>query len=528
MRYGETAESLVFYMPSRPVIGWIAAVLIAAVLLVCLGFIGLVGYHLGWLFLPIGLFLGAIALLVLGALFLAFTQRYLATTFVDITRERLVLKIILWGREQIKTHKLREHSVARLYWGDPRLLRRGHTPRRPQGVELVVEGGRVNSSPVFGDALSWGEQDWIVWRINSFLGGASDADAQEPALRTPDTAPVAITGLPSEPLPPPEGILVHFEEDVSGTRIVFPNTMQTGSRRGAGSVVVGAVWAAGSLFYMLELRQEELGGMLILGAFGGVGLLVTLASLARLFGRSRLTITPERITFRMTLLGIGPWTTLPMSDVISVQGNAIRTAGKQISLHHQLRDAVREQAELDWLMGEIALRIQAARTGTLVPPVHRRRRQQPVRQADAIREPPTGTVPYDVHLRPRPSGNDLNTLLPAQVGPFRREPFEAIGQAGSGPIYVEYGSDEGEVFVEFGICPDSHDACNAVVVAQAEAYEPGAAEDFSPKTEPSFYRMVAPNGAFMAWSRGNYFFSASVHGAGGEPTLGRFMDAFPY
>ena len=86
---------------------------------------------------------------------------------------------------------------------------------------------------------------------------------------------------------------------------------------------------------------------------------------------SRLTISPERIAFRTTLLGILPfyWKTLPTADVISVDSVKICMANRAISYDDQFRDAVRNQAEANWLAGEIALRIQAARSGASVPPI---------------------------------------------------------------------------------------------------------------------------------------------------------------
>ena len=55
-------------------------------------------------------------------------------------------------------------------------------------------------------------------------------------------------------------------------------------------------------------------------------------------------------------------------------------------------------------------------------------------------------------------------------------------------------------------------------------------QQISLNTEPSFYKAITrqPSRAFVAWTRGRYYFSAWVPGAKGEEVLDRFMGAFPY
>jgi hypothetical protein len=127
----------------------------------------------------------------------------------------------------------------------------------------------------------------------------------------------------------------------------------------------------------------------VFGVFGAFGLLLLFMGLARLFGRSRLTISRERITFRTTLLGIVSfcWKTVRTADVIGVgptkrpitgppTGHVIRTASRGIFHNDQFRDVVRNAAEANWLAGEIALRIQAARPGASLPPIRHRSSQE--------------------------------------------------------------------------------------------------------------------------------------------------------
>ncbi len=289
----ETDEELIFYIPPRPVVGWIAAVLITAVLLACLGFLGFVVYHAGWFVLPFALFVGAIAFIVLGFFFLAVTQRYLTKTFVYVTHGRLVLETILWGREDLERHKLSEQSFARLYWGDPKLWRRSkHIPRTPQGVQIVLEDPSDYSVPVFGGSLAWGEQDWIVWRINRFLGKATNDDVPKGVPTMAETVPIAVEGLPDEPLPPPDGIKVRIEEGVFETQFLFPSTMEMGSRKGVGSVIVGGAIAGFVFFHVIPNVVRDKVGLVFAWVWGLLGLLVALMGLLHLFGRGRLTITP--------------------------------------------------------------------------------------------------------------------------------------------------------------------------------------------------------------------------------------------
>jgi len=69
-----------------------------------------------------------------------------------------------------------------------------------------------------------GELDWVEWRINRFLGKATDAE---------------IEGLPDEPIAPPKATRIRIEEDHFETRINCPNTAETGSYSGIVSAIFG-------------------------------------------------------------------------------------------------------------------------------------------------------------------------------------------------------------------------------------------------------------------------------------------------
>jgi len=139
-----------------------------------------------------------------------------------------------------------------------------------------------------------------------------------------------------------------------------------------------------------------------------------------------------------------------------------------------------------------------------------------------------GPIPYQIDQRAMPSGEDLETLLPVKVGPFRRGTIDDPDDARNTPIYAEYHSDRGEIFVELGVCGDPASAQIAVETSKAEtdAEFPDAAQLLSLKAEPSFFKSNTPLGAFMSWTRGRYYFSA--HARSGEEDLDRFMEAFPY
>ncbi len=210
-------------------------------------------------------------------------------------------------------------------------------------------------------------------------------------MTEPEPAVAVIEGLPKEPLAPPKGSKIRIEEGVFATRIHFPGTVVMDSQKGIGTSLVGLAVSASAFFYIVDnWRGPSLAHAtsMACGAGGLFGLLLLFAGLVRLFGRSVLTVSPEWITFRTALLGIVPfyWKRLRTADVISVgstkkprsrsgrvtgpsKGHVIRTASREIRYADQLRDAVRDEAEANWLAGEIALRIQAVRSRASLPPL---------------------------------------------------------------------------------------------------------------------------------------------------------------
>ncbi|HKB02161.1 MAG TPA: hypothetical protein VKD90_08075 [Gemmataceae bacterium] len=138
-----------------------------------------------------------------------------------------------------------------------------------------------------------------------------------------------------------------------------------------------------------------------------------------------------------------------------------------------------------------------------------------------------GEVPYGIADRPMPEGEDLDILLPHRVGPYVREPVKPPTRKGH-PIYANYRNGAATVFVELGICASAGGAWMAVETAKAETSGefPDIPQVVIRGRDVSCLRTVSPLGAFLAWTRGRYYFSA--HAKGGEADLDAFVRAFPY
>jgi hypothetical protein len=131
---------------------------------------------------------------------------------------------------------------------------------------------------------------------------------------------------------------------------------------------------------------------------------------------------------------------------------------------------------------------------------------EPVPQPGNVALRPDAPIPYRIDKRPVPRGEDFDELLPLQVGPFRREGLDIPNDLRKSSIYAKYSSDDGEIFVELGVCDDPETAWMAVEtsIAETEAELLDAAQAFSLKTEPSFFKTNTRRGAFMSWTRDRY------------------------
>lgn len=152
-------------------------------------------------------------------------------------------------------------------------------------------------------------------------------------------------------------------------------------------------------------------------------------------------------------------------------------------------------------------------------------------------KPLNGTAPYGIEKRPMPAGLNLDELLPKQVGPYTRTSIEKSSQRGAPPssieidgdsVYATYAAGDKEIFVEFAVTSSPENAQTALDVAATEVTGkfPSDPRFGSIGTEPSYLNVNNQSGAFCAWTRGGYYFSASAKG--GEAHLNLFMQSFPY
>jgi len=149
--------------------------------------------------------------------------------------------------------------------------------------------------------------------------------------------------------------------------------------------------------------------------------------------------------------------------------------------------------------------------------------------------PPDGHIPYDIDQRPMPAGEDMERLLPAQIGAFRRQAMNIPNDTRNTIIEAQYHSDYGVtdgidhgISFTIGIYDHPAGVQEAIDIAHVEVCSGIENSDIqlSLKTEPSFFKVNRPTDAFMAWTRGGYYFSA--HARSGDDDLDRFMEAFPY
>lgn len=139
-------------------------------------------------------------------------------------------------------------------------------------------------------------------------------------------------------------------------------------------------------------------------------------------------------------------------------------------------------------------------------------------------------VPYAIDRRPMPIGLDLDRLLPQQVGPYARASIEGPPlQPDGDSLYARYRSGATEIFVEFAVMSRAELAQEILRVAAGDAA--GGVFPTDPTfgaigKEPSYLKTTNANGAFFAWTRGVYYFSA--HAKSGQAALDAFLQAFPF
>ena len=153
----EVDGQLVLHLPSRPgrVLKATAGFVFALAALPVVGRYVAAGdaFVFGLFIVSLGVPL-VVILLVWGTLAV---QRHATGTFVLITRETLIVKTVLLGKEKIRKYALTGQSRASQLVQSP-----NEDPSPASGISITTKKGEVE----FGEGLSQGERDWIEWRVN--------------------------------------------------------------------------------------------------------------------------------------------------------------------------------------------------------------------------------------------------------------------------------------------------------------------------------------------------------------------------
>jgi hypothetical protein len=379
IEWHETEQELVLHLPSR---AWrMIRPLLGTAAFFTLFVLGIAYASDGWLTGVIGM--AAVPATLLYIAYAIMRDAYLTDALVTIAPEQVIVKTVRRGRETVRKFMLKPRSRA-WQWCPRQATSRSPEPR-PGGIVIAgptydPEAGddpKDRSKPRFGGNMTLGEMDWVQWRVNLFLdrhGHAAGAESNEASPR------------------PPQNVLIQIDEDRFETRILFPNTVATGSFTGVWVFVIGVVLLTISCAPLGVIWRDAeqmdwpqlLKMVAYLGVFGILGLAGASNGLVQLFGKRQLTISPKKVRYSATVLGIGAWRTLATADIVSVwdpskrdathrpnkdiasAGDAvIRTARRQMPLR-AVQDAVGNRADTRWLAGEISHHIVAARVESAV------------------------------------------------------------------------------------------------------------------------------------------------------------------
>ncbi|MHC4085477.1 MAG: hypothetical protein ACYSU5_09775 [Planctomycetota bacterium] len=105
-------------------------------------------------------------------------------------------------------------------------------------------------------------------------------------------------------------------------------------------------------------------------------------------------------------------------------------------------------------------------------------------------------LPYEIAGRPIPTGDQADTLLPLQVGSFRRQSVRTPQDIHKGSFYATYSRYRSTVNVELSICATASDSQMAIGRAKAEtdAEFPDANQLFVKWQEMTCLRTVCVHG----------------------------------
>jgi hypothetical protein len=380
IEWGETERELELHLPSRG--GRLIGQLLPGAVFFAPFVLFVVYASDGWLPAVIGM--TAVPAILLYIAYAKMRADYLTDTRVTITTEQVIVVANRGGHARVKEFTLRPRSRA--WQWTPRQATSGSPEPKPQGIVVADEtydseaGGDPDdrSKARFGGNLTPGEIDWLEWRVNLFLYRDGRSVANAPNEPEEDTAR--------------QKGLVRIDEGQFGTRISFPNTVTTGSYTGIGSLFVGVVLlticCAPLLIIWNGAERMSLPQLLLqvayVGIFGLLGVAGTSNGLVQLFGRRRLTISPQWVEYSASVLGIGVWWTLhtaeivsmwdplkriatrpPNKDMASAGGAVIRTARRELPLR-AVQEAMRSGTDPQWLAEEICRHLVAARSQYVV------------------------------------------------------------------------------------------------------------------------------------------------------------------
>ncbi len=123
-------------------------------------------------------FLGVLGFIVLLLSVIYFGALHWTDTSVLVTPKHYVVKTVFLGKEDIEQHEITEKSQAWRLTGKNMAGRYRDTGGGSvmQWIEIGTQGGESR----FGYGLSKEEADWVVSRINQYLGRPIDHEAPHP------------------------------------------------------------------------------------------------------------------------------------------------------------------------------------------------------------------------------------------------------------------------------------------------------------------------------------------------------------
>jgi hypothetical protein len=137
----------------------------------------------------------------------------------------------------------------------------------------------------------------------------------------------------------------------------------------------------------------------------------------------------------------------------------------------------------------------------------------------------SGPVPYGIEKRPKPRGADFSKLLPASIGPYKRNSFIAPKGGEHGSVIYQQGSTK--IYMQFGRSISQEDVQQNFRLIVSGATSNGRVKPRILVTgkDPSYVKIVDEQSSFFGWTRGLYHFTVDTKL---EKDMDAFMTLFPY